>query len=365
MNNVEIDLKNPVLARDSPLPLYPHVKLMGVPVKKGQPKDGTQFGPKLIRDTDIVQSLQSIGVKLEDLGDLLLEVDNDAEEPRVFGMINAFSFIDTTCKIAKRVEELLKADEVKRSKEYGSRPPPLILIGGDHSMATGSLLGHRRAEPDACVIWVDAHADLNTPLTSSSGNTHGMPVAFVMNELQEEIPYMKELESIDPCLNATDIVYIGLRDLDPHEVYDLRKNNIKHFTITDIDKMGIESVIQQAIQAVNPRLERPIHLSFDIDAMDPSVAPSTGTPVPGGLSMREGLRICEEIYATGKLSVMDLVELNPLLGTPADVQLTQNTAVSLLKACLGTRRCGHLPFKVHSLADEGIPSRADRNKLAK
>ncbi|CAH8574884.1 unnamed protein product [Dicrocoelium dendriticum] len=111
-----------------------------------------------------------------------------------------------------------------------------------------------------------------------------------------------------------------------------------------------------------PRLERPIHLSFDIDAMDPSLAPSTGTPVPGGLTLREGLRICEVLYATGKLSVMDLVEINPLVGTKEDVERTKQTGVRLLKAALGYRRDGHLPVKVHSLANEGIRSRADKEK---
>nr|CAH8829311.1 unnamed protein product [Trichobilharzia regenti] len=127
----------------------------------------------------------------------------------------------------------------------------------------------------------------------------------------------------------------------------------------DIDQMGIETVIKQALQAVNPRLERPIHLSFDIDAMDPTIAPSTGTAVPGGLTLREGLRICEEISATGKLSVVEMAELNPLLGSPEDVEKTQQTAVHILRACLGHCRSGHLPFKVNSLAEEAYISKID------
>ncbi|KAA0190727.1 Arginase [Fasciolopsis buskii] len=353
-----VDLRNPLFTRDCPVPLFRHANLLGVPVRKGQPKNGTQFGPDLIRNSDIFKILEVIGVQLNDHGNLDLEEDVEMDDERIYGMINLRSFIRTTLKIANQVECFLKAPISACWDD--ERVAPLVLVGGDHSMSSGSILGHRRARPDACVIWVDAHADLNTPMTSTTGNMHGMPLAFLMRELQEEVPYVKELEPIEPCLRAQDIVYIGLRDIDPHEVYDMRKNGIQHFTMTDIDRMGIETVIRKAIEAVNPRLERSIHLSLDIDVMDPSLAPSTGTPVPGGLTLREGLRICEEVYATGKLSVIDLAELNPLIGSESDVERTKYTAVQLLKTCLGFRRSGHLPFVVQSLANEGIRSRADK-----
>ncbi|RTG89775.1 glycoprotein 3-alpha-L-fucosyltransferase [Schistosoma bovis] len=120
----------------------------------------------------------------------------------------------------------------------------------------------------------------------------------------------------------------------------------------DVDRMGIEAVIKEALQAVNPRLEKAIHLSFDIDALDPLVAPSTGTAVPGGLTLREGLRICEEVSATGKLSIVELAEINPLLGSKEDVVKTQSSAVQILRACLGHCRSGHLPFNVRNLTDQ-------------
>ncbi|GAA56929.1 arginase [Clonorchis sinensis] len=353
-----VDFDNPLLRRDCPLPLYPQVNMIGAPVHKGQPKNGTQYGPSLIRNSDIVEFLKTIGVTLVDHGDVAIKND-DLVEPKVFSMVNCYSFIESTCTIAKRVEELLKESNSGVNGKH-QRDSPLLVVGGDHSIATGTILGHKRVKPDACVIWIDAHADLNTPLTSSSGNMHGMPVAFLMEELQEEVPYMKEMDPIEPCLKAREIAYIALRDLDPHEVYDLRKNNITHFTMVDIDRMGIEWVINKAIEAVNPRLEKPIHLSFDIDAMDPTLAPSTGTTVPGGLTIREALRICETVHSTGKLSVMDLAELNPKIGSQADVDRTKHTAITLLKACFGYRRSGHLPFKVHSLSDHGIVSRADQ-----
>ncbi|CAH8446750.1 unnamed protein product [Heterobilharzia americana] len=179
-----------------------------------------------------------------------------------------------------------------------------------------------------------------------------MPLGFLVNELQHEVPWFEDIEGVEPCLKASDIAYIGLRDLDDHETYNIRKYGIAHFTMVDVDQLGIETVIKQALKAVNPRLDRPIHLSFDIDALDPSVAPSTGTAVPGGLSLREGLRICEEISATGQLSVVEMAELNPLLGSKEDVEKTQQTAVCILTACLGHCRSGHLPVKVNKLADK-------------
>ncbi|KAA3679846.1 arginase [Paragonimus westermani] len=291
-----VDLKSATLQRGKPLILYPHVSLIGAPVRRGQPKDGTHLGPRMIRESNVIQSLRSVGITVEDHGDIALEQDDPKNDSPIYNMINPRSFVDTTEKIATSVEQLLRSNT--STTELCSSP--LVVVGGDHSMATGTILGHWRVKPDVCIIWVDSHGDLNTPFTCICGNMHGFPLAFLLKEIQDEMPYVKEMESIEPCLSASDIVYIGLRDLDPHEVYDLRKNNIKHYTMMDVDRMGIEAVIHEAIQSVNPRLDRPIHLSFDIDAMDPSIAPSTGTPVPGGLTLREGLRICEEVYATGE-----------------------------------------------------------------
>ncbi|KAF5396857.1 Arginase [Paragonimus heterotremus] len=241
-------------------------------------------------------------------------------------MINPRSFVDTTEKIATSVEHLLRST-TSRNELYTS---PLVVIGGDHSMSTGTILGHWRVKPNVCIIWVDSHGDLNTPFTCVCGNMHGFPLAFLLKEIQDEMPYVKEMESIEPCLTASDIVYIGLRDLDPHEVYDLRKNNVKHFTMMDVDRMGIEAVIQEAIQSVNPRkIDGYSHLP------------------------------------KGKLSLLDLAELNPMIGTPEDVSKTQATALSLLKTCVGYSRSGHLPMKVHLLREEGIPSRADKLESTK
>lgn len=132
-----------------------------------------------------------------------------------------------------------------------------------------------RQYPDACVIWVDAHADINTPETTESGNIHGMPVAFLLG-LGEPVP---EFSWIKPILTPQRIVYIGLRDVDAGEKRILREHGIKAFSMHEVDKYGIGRVVEMALDHVNPSRDKPIHLSFDVDALDPTVAPSTGTPV--------------------------------------------------------------------------------------
>lgn len=184
---------------------------------------------------------------------------------------------------------------------------------------------------DACVIWVDAHADINTAETTSSGNIHGMPVSFLLG-LGEKIP---EYAWVKPLLRPERLVYIGLRDLDAGEKRILRENNIKAFSMHEVDKYGIGRVMDMALDHVNPNRDLPIHLSFDVDALDPSVAPSTGTPVRGGLTFREGHYICEVIHETGLLVALDLMEVNPSLADPESVRQTVAVGCSLVCTALG------------------------------
>lgn len=160
-----------------------------------------------------------------------------------------------------------------------------------------------RAHPDACVIWVDAHADINTPETTDSGNIHGMPVSFLLG-LAGTVP---EFSWVKPVLKPNKLVYIGLRDIDSGEKKILKDNGIKAFSMHEVDRYGIGKVVEMALDAFNPNRDLPIHLSFDVDALDPSVAPSTGTPVRGGLTFREGHYICEAICETGLLVAFDLM----------------------------------------------------------
>nr|XP_033808004.1 arginase-2, mitochondrial isoform X2 [Geotrypetes seraphini] len=223
-----------------------------------------------------------------------------------------------------------------------------LTLGGDHSLAVGSISGHAQQCPDLCVIWVDAHADINTPLTTVSGNLHGQPVSFLLRELQDKVPLLPGFSWTKPCLSRSDIVYIGLRDIDPAEHYILKNYNIPYFSMRDIDQLGIQKVMERTLEQLLSRRKRPIHLSFDIDAFDPTLAPATGTPVLGGLTYREGIYITEEIHNTGALSAIDMVEVNPLLGaTTADANATARLAVDVIASCLGQTREG-----AHVVIDE-------------
>lgn len=230
----------------------------------------------------------------------------------------------------------------------------LVMLGGDHSLAIGSVTGHAQQCPDLCVIWVDAHADVNTPMTSPSGNLHGQPVAFLLKELQDKMPNIPGFSWTKPVLTCRDLVYVGLRDVDPGEHQILKNLGIQYFTMRDIDRLGIQRVMEVTLDHLLSRNQRPIHMSFDIDAFDPSLAPATGTPVNGGLTYREGIYITEEVHNTGLLSVLDLVEVNPLLGAgPEAVEATASLAVDVIASSLGqTREGAHMPM-------EEIPSTKD------
>ncbi|KAJ3493444.1 hypothetical protein NLJ89_g11018 [Agrocybe chaxingu] len=160
-----------------------------------------------------------------------------------------------------------------------------------------------RKYPDACVMYIDAHTDINTVDTTESGNMHGMPIAFLLG-LGSKVD---EFSWIKPLLKADRLVYIGLRDVDASEKKILRDNNIKAFSMREVDKYGIGKVVEMALDHVNLNRDRPIHLSFDIDALDPTVAPATGLPVHDGLTSREGHYICEAISETGLLAALDIV----------------------------------------------------------
>lgn len=235
----------------------------------------------------------------------------------------------------------------------------LVMLGGDHSLAIGSVGGHAEQCPDLCLIWVDAHADVNTPMTSPSGNLHGLPVAFMLKELQDKMPDIPGFSWTKPFLKSRDLVYIGLRDVDPGEHHILKNLGIQYFTMRDIDRLGIQRVMEVTLDHLLSRKQRPIHLSYDIDAFDPSLAPATGTPVPGGLTYREGIYITEEIHNTGLLSVIDLVEVNPILGAnPEAVESTASLAVDVIASSLGQTREG-----AHSSMDEIPAVKEDSEQL--
>uniref|UniRef100_A0A671L562 arginase n=1 Tax=Sinocyclocheilus anshuiensis TaxID=1608454 RepID=A0A671L562_9TELE len=288
------------------------VAVLGAPFSKGQKRRGVEHGPKAIRDAGLVERLSNLDYAVHDFGDLTfkhLEKDEHFMHvpfPRTVGRANQ-----------------LLSGAVSGAVGAGHT---CIMLGGDHSLAIGSVEGHAQQCPDLCLIWVDAHADINTPLTSPSGNLHGQSVAFLLKDLQNKMPEVPGFSWMKPFLSARDLVYIGLRDVDP--------------------ALYLSFICVHYITIKQPMKQRPIHLSFDIDAFDPSLAPATGTPVNGGLTYREGIYVTEEIHNTGLLSVMDVVEVNPTLGaTPEAVEATTSLAVDIISSALGqTREGAHITF---------------------
>lgn len=213
----------------------------------------------------------------------------------------------------------------------------VLTLGGDHSIAIGTIAGmakavRERLGREMAVIWVDAHADINTPETSESGNIHGMPVAFITGlatERREDIfGWIKK----EHMLSVKKLVYIGLRDVDKGEKKILKEHGIRAFSMHDIDRYGIGRVMDMALGWIGT--DTPIHLSFDVDALDPMWAPSTGTPVRGGLTLREGDFIAECVHETGSLVALDLVEVNPSLETEG-AQETVRAGCSIVRCALG------------------------------
>ncbi|MCJ1372993.1 Arginase, catabolizes arginine to ornithine and urea [Loxospora ochrophaea] len=214
----------------------------------------------------------------------------------------------------------------------------VLTLGGDHSIAIGTIAGTAKAirerldGREMAVIWVDAHADINTPETSDSGNIHGMPVAFLTGLAKEDRKDVFGWLEKEQMISVRKLVYIGLRDVDRGEKKILREHGIKAFSMHDIDKHGIGRVMEMALGHIGN--DTPIHLSFDVDALDPQWAPSTGTPVRGGLTLREGDYIAECVHATGSLVAMDLVEVNPSLEEIGATE-TIRAGCSLVRCALG------------------------------
>ena len=229
------------------------------------------------------------------------------------------------------------AEVVERKIREGRFP---LILGGDHSIGIGSLAGILNARPDTGILWVDAHADLNTPETSESGNLHGMPLGLLMNH-----PPGSDNENYDfstlpgfeflidgPRLNPDQLVYVGLRDVDPAERVWIKQLGIKTFTMTDVDDHGIGPVMRMALEHLEGR---PLHLSYDIDSVDPVLAPATGTKVRGGLTYREAHFVAEVVARSGHLASVEIVELNPTLSDGDGANETVELGMQLITSLMG------------------------------
>ncbi|KAH7143597.1 hypothetical protein EDB81DRAFT_500295 [Dactylonectria macrodidyma] len=296
----------------------------------GQTKDGVDDGPAVLIESGLLEEVKTeLGYKI--FGDQTVQQFKDlipASDPDYRGMKKALHASAVTRSIANQ------------TYEQSVQGRMVLTLGGDHSIAIGTIAGtakatRERLNREIAVIWVDAHTDINTPESSDSGNIHGMPVAFLTGLAKEDKEEYFGWIKDDMRISVKKIVYIGLRSVDIPERKILRENGIKAFSMFDIDRHGIGRVMEMALGHIGT--DTPIHLSFDVDALDPMWAPSTGTPVRGGLTLREGDYICESVHQTGNLVAVDLVEVNPKLVTAEDVGANETirAGCSLVRCALG------------------------------
>jgi len=303
------------------------VGLIGAPLKLGQPHEGVSQAPQLIRESCLAEMAKNLGHDLQDYGDIECPLpQNTTDKPSRIGHV-----IEFNKQLSCLVQRVLRHNRL------------CVTIGGDHAIGMGTVQGFTSAFEESCLLWIDAHADINTLANSGSGNMHGMPVSFNIPELFEE----NGVDSLDmaglkswftPKLNPVKMAYIGLRAVDPEEKLLLEKLNIPTYTMQEVDDLGIREVTRRAIEQINPEKTLPLHVSLDIDVLDPNEAPATGTRVPGGLTLREALKCIEDIKDSGCLKALDLVEVNPDLADNAGAQKTKDAAIGLILAALGQHR---------------------------
>lgn len=291
-------------------PTTRNVEIIGVPLDLGQAERGTDVGPAAIRYAQLRERLLLEGHQVVDSGNL--SVPAAAVVPQ-----------EQRAKVIAQVSQEL-FERVSAAFERGALP---LVLGGDHSVAMGSVAASV-ARGRVGVLWIDAHGDFNTAQTSPSGNVHGMPLAAIMGHGDDELLAIGSGQR----LRAEDVVLIGVRQLDPGERKALLDSSLRVITMREIDERGMNVAVDDALNQLG-HCEY-LHVSLDIDAMDPREAPGVGTPVRGGLTYREIQLLMEKVADTGRLSALDVVEVNPML----DIRnQTAQTAVDLILSALGQR----------------------------
>jgi arginase len=295
-----------------------HVDLIGVPIDIGAGRRGVRLGPNALRAAGVVEQLRQLDYTVRDRGDVAVP----AADERDLGGPGRPRYV-----AAVRQACLNTAAAVEESLRGGSFP---VVMGGDHSLATGALAGCARVVGAQGLIWIDAHADLNSPDSTPTGNLHGMSLASALGDAPALFP---NPDFHTPAVDPTRTVFIGLRDLDAHERSVIRERGMTAFTMTDIDRFGMAHVLDRAIETAG-RGAASAHISVDIDSVDPAMAPGTGTPVPGGLTYREAHLAMEMLAESGIAHSMELTEVNPTLD---EHNMTARFAVGLICSLLGKR----------------------------
>ena len=298
-----------------------HIEIIGVPVDLGAGRRGVDMGTSAIRIADLEPRLEGLGHKVVDFGDIDVMIPETQKVGA--GKLRYKAPILAACEALRK--------EVERSLGEGRMP---MVLGGDHSIAIGSVAGSSnhfsRQNETIGLIWFDAHGDANTPDTTLSGNIHGMSLAVALGMGD---PDLVHLGGRAPKVHARNTVLIGIRDLDPGERDTLKRSGVTVYTMRDVDERGMRDVCDEAIRLASDGTAG-IHLSFDLDVVDPEDAPGTGTPVWGGITYREAHLAMEMLNDRAQIIAIDLVEVNPVLDTQ---NMTGILAAELAQGLLGKR----------------------------
>jgi arginase len=292
------------------------VAIIGAELDLGAGRRGVDMGPSAIRYAGLGERLAAIGIASQDWGNVFTHV-RETMEPGD-GSARFLTEIRETCE---RI-----AEQVRNAADSGMTP---LVLGGDHSVALGTIGGLASIHGPGGVLWFDAHSDLNTPETTPSGNVHGMPVAAALG--RAGVGFESNSWPL-PALSLEHVALIGVRSIDPGEREAIRESGIAVYTISDIDRRGVEPVLKEALDRASGAPF--VHVSVDLDLVDPVVAPGVGSPVKGGLSYREAHLAMELVAESELLSSLELVEVNPILDHE---NATAKLAVDLAASALGAR----------------------------
>jgi arginase len=297
------------------------VHVLGVPMDLGSGRRGVDMGPSAIRIAGVDQRLVELGHKVTDEGDIPIK---NMEELRVGNERARYlpEIARASAIIARKVERIM-----------GLGHFPLVL-GGDHSIAIGTVSGlasaARQQGKNLGLLWIDAHGDINTPETTPSGNIHGMPLAALLGYGASELT---SIGGPPPKVEPKNVALVGIRSLDAGEKQRLKETGVQVHTMSDIDRHGVHRVMKKALNRVTDGTNF-VHVSMDLDVVDPSVAPGVGTPVKGGLDYREAHLIMEVLADTGVMTSLELVEVNPILD---ECNASAEFAVELVQSAFGKK----------------------------
>ncbi|CAM5205524.1 Arginase OS=Ureibacillus acetophenoni OX=614649 GN=SAMN05877842_1118 PE=3 SV=1 [Ureibacillus acetophenoni] len=295
-----------------------NISIIGVPSDYGQRRRGVDMGPSAMRYAGVIERLEALGYDVRDEGDIQVKKDNLVIEQNN-KLLNLNDIVKISTELGKYVEHVVTADRF-----------PLIL-GGDHSIAIGTLSGLTKQYKNLGVIWYNAHADLNTPETTPSGNIHGMPLAISLGLGDDRLT---QIRGFAPKIKPENIIIIGARSVDPGEKELIRKLGIKVYSMHEIDRLGMTRVMEESIAYLKARQVDGVHLSLDLNALDPLYTPGVGTPVPGGITYRESHLAMEMLDEAKIITSAEFVEVNPILD---EKNKTADTAVALMGSLFGEK----------------------------